>query len=171
MRQSGVDGITKCIFIETIEHGGTRNWSSILKNVRRVLSQDGLLGIQTIGSDHPNLVCDPYINRYIFPHLSIGSPSELGKAVESDRAFIKIRENNIAENYPPTLRAWYHNFQTNWSNIEPHITKIIDRTSFAITEEWKRHWEFYLLFCIGVYESGTYPQLYQLTARPNFFVS
>lgn len=171
LSRSGVDRITKCIFLETIEHGGTRNWGNILKNVRRVMSQDGLLGIQTIGADHPNLVCDPYINRYIFQHLSIGSPSELGRAIESDRAFIKIRENNIAENYPATLRAWHHNFQTNWSDIEPHITKIIHRTPFAITEEWKRHWEFYLLFCVGVYESGTYPQLYQLTARPNFFVS
>ena len=135
------------------------------------MSQDGILGIQTIGADHPNLVCDPYINRYIFQHLSIGSPSELGKAIESDRAFIKLKENNIAENYPATLRAWNYYFQKNWCNIEPYITKILDSTPFSTTDEWKRHWEFYLLFCTGVYESETYPQLYQLTARPNFFVS
>ena len=89
----------------------------------------------------------------------------------SDRAFIKLKENNIAENYPATLRAWNYYFQKNWSHIEAHITKIPDLTPFSTTEEWKRHWEFYLLFCTGVYESGTYPQLYQLTARPNFFVS
>ena len=171
LRQSGVEAIDKCIFLETIEHGGTKNWSNILKNVRRVMSQDGLLGIQTIGADHPNLVCDPYINRYIFQHLSIGSPSELGRAIESDRAFIKLKENNIAQHYPATLRAWHHYFQTNWSNIEPHITKIIDSTPFAITAEWKRHWEFYLLFCVGVFEAGTYAQDYQLTAKPNFFVN
>lgn len=171
LSRSNVDGITKCVFLETIEHGGTRNWPDILKNVRQVISQDGLLGIQTIGADHPNLVCDPYINRYIFQHLSIGSPSELGKAIESDRAFIICQENNIAENYPPTLRAWNYYFHKNWSSIEPHIAKIIDSTPFSTTEEWKRHWEFYLLFCTGVYEAGTYPQLYQLTARPNFFVS
>ena len=170
LTKSGLDHITKCLFIETIEHGGTRNWANILKNVRQVMSQDGLLGIQTIGSDHPNLVCDPYINRYIFPHLSIGSPSELGKAIEANRQFIKCKENNIAENYPATLRAWNHYFQKNWSDIEPHITKIIDATPFSTTTEWKRHWEFYLLFATGAYESGTYPQLYQLTARPNFFV-
>ncbi len=171
LTQSGVDHITKCIFLETIEHGGTKNWPNILKNVREIITPDGLLGIQTIGSDHPTLVCDPYINRYIFQHASLGSPSELGKAIESDRQFIISKENNIAENYPATLRAWNYYFQKNWSDIEPYITKIIDSTPFSITAEWKRHWEFYLLFCTGVYEAGTYPQLYQLTARPNFFVS
>lgn len=171
LAKSGVDRITKCIFLETIEHGGTRNWPNILKNVRQVMSQDGILGIQTIGADHPNLVCDPYINRYIFQHLSIGSPSELGKAIEANRQFIKCHENNIAENYPATLRAWNYYFQKNWRNIEPHISKIIDSTPFLTTEEWKRHWEFYLQFATGAYEAGTYPQLYQLTAKPNFFVN
>ena len=170
LTNSGVDRITKCLFIETIEHGGTRNWANILKNVRRVMSQDGRLGIQTIGSDHPTLVCDPYINHYIFQHASLGSPSELGKAIESNRAFILCKENNIAENYPATLRAWNYYFQKNWSDIEPYITQIIDFSPFSTTTEWKRHWEFYFLFCIGVYEAGTYPQLYQLTAKPNFFV-
>lgn len=171
LSESGVDRITKCIFLETLEHGGTRNWPSILKNVRAVMSQDGLLGIQVIGADHPNLVADPYINRYIFPHACLGSPSELGLAVESDRQFIKLKENNIAKNYTATLRAWNHFFQSNWQNIQPHIEKIITSTPFSTTEEWKRHWEFYLLMCSGVFEAGTYAQVYQLTAKPNFFVS
>lgn len=171
LAESGVDRITKCLFLETIEHGGTRNWPNILKNVRQVITQDGLLGIQAIGADHPNLVCDPYINRYIFPHGSLGSPSELGKAIESNRAFIKCHENNIAENYSATLRAWNYYFHKNWSDIEPHITKIIDSTPFSTTVEWKRHWEFYFLFCVGVFEAGTFIQVYQLTAKPNFFVN
>ena len=171
LAKSGIDQITKCIFLETIEHGGTRNWSKILKNVRQVMSQEGILGIQTIGADHPNLVCDPYINRYIFQHASLGSPSELGKAVESNRQFIKYKENNIVKNYPATLRAWNYYFQKNWSKIQPHIARIIDDTPFSTTEKWKRHWEFYLLFCTGVLESGTYPQVYQLTAKPNFFLT
>jgi cyclopropane-fatty-acyl-phospholipid synthase len=129
------------------------------------------LGIQTNGADHPVLVSDPYINRYIFPHLAIGSPSELGKAIETNRQFIKRKENNIAENYPATLRAWNYYFQKNWRKIEPHISKIIDSTPFSSTEEWKRHWEFYLSLATGAYAAGTYPQLYQLTAKPNFFPS
>jgi cyclopropane-fatty-acyl-phospholipid synthase len=171
LAESGVDHITKCIFLETIEHGGTRNWPNILRNVRRVMSQNGILGIQTIGSDHPTLVCDPYINRYIFPHGALGSPSELGKAIETNRQFIKCKENNIAENYPATLRAWNYYFQKNWTDIQPHITKLIDSTPFSTTEEWKRHWEFYLSLATGAYEAGTYLQLYQLTAKPNFFAS
>ncbi|MGB7417499.1 MAG: class I SAM-dependent methyltransferase [Thermosynechococcaceae cyanobacterium] len=171
LKQLSLDKVTKCIFIETIEHGGTQNWPHILKNVREVMAQDGILGIQTIGSDHPTPVCDPYINRYIFPHLSIGSPSELGKAIESNRQFIKCKENNLANSYPATLKAWNHYFQKNWPTIEPHIANIITSTPFGTTKEWKRHWEFYLLLCRGAYESGTYPQLYQLTAKPNFFPS
>ncbi len=169
LKQSGVDRITKCIFLETIEHGGTRNWPNILKQVREVMAQDGILGIQTIGADHPVLVCDPYVNRYIFPHLSIGSPSELGRAIESDRQFVKCRENNMAESYPATLQAWNHHFQQNWPQIRPFIERIIATTPFDTIEEWKRHWEFYLLLCYGVYASGTYPQLYQVTAKPNFY--
>ena len=169
LRLSGVDRINKCIFLETIEHGGTRNWGNILSNVRQIMSQDGILGIQTNGADCPIFVSDPYINRYIFPHLALGSTSELGKAIEKNRQFIMCRENNISEHYAATWRAWNHYFQTNWSDIEPHITKIIDSIPFSTTTEWKRHWEFFLLLCAGAYEAGTYPQLYQLTARPNFF--
>jgi cyclopropane-fatty-acyl-phospholipid synthase len=171
LAKSGVDQITQCIFLETLEHGGTRNWPNILKQVRQVMAQDGILGIQTIGSDHPSLVCDPYINRYIFPHLSIGSPSELGRAIECDRQFTERKRRNIVHHYPPTLRAWNHLFQQNWSQIQPHIQSVIGSTPFANSEEWKRHWEFYLLLCCGGCETGTYPQLYQLTATPNFFAS
>ncbi|MBD2107885.1 class I SAM-dependent methyltransferase [Nodosilinea sp. FACHB-13] len=166
---SGVDHIKKCIFLETIEHGGTRNWPNILKNVREVISPDGLLGIQTIGADHPNLVCDPYVNRYIFPHASLGSPSELGRAIESDRQFVKCKEHNIAHHYPATLRAWNHLFQQNWEEIQPYIQSILNLTPFQTLDEWKRHWEFYLLLCAGAFVAGTYPQVYQLTAKPNFF--
>lgn len=83
LAKSGVDQITKCIFLETIEHGGTRNWANILKNVRQVMSQEGILGIQTIGADHPTLVCDPYINRYIFQHASLGSPQNWVKQLKA----------------------------------------------------------------------------------------
>lgn len=170
LAQAGVEQITKCIFLETLEHGGSRNLPHILRNVREVISPDGLLGIQTIGADHPTLICDPYINRYIFQHASLSSPSQLGKAIESNRQFVKIKENNIFENYPATLRSWNHYFQENWDDIKPHIQRILDSTTFKNVDEWKRHWEFYLLMCVGAFVPGTYPQVYQITARPNFFV-
>lgn len=169
LEQSGVQQITQCIFLETIEHGGTRNWPKILKQVRRVIAPHGILAIQTIGADHPSPVCDPYINRYIFPHLSIGSPAELGRAIESDRQFVECKRRNIGHHYPHTLRAWNHRFQANWEQIKPHIDRVIQSTPFSDSEEWKRHWEFYLLLCCGGCEAGTYPQVYQLTAKPNFF--
>ncbi len=169
LAESGVDHITKCIFLETLEHGGTRNWPRILKHVREAISSDGLLGLQVIGADHPTLVSDPYINRYIFPHASLGSPSELGRAIECDRQFIICQERNIAHHYPATLNAWHHLFQQNWSTIRPHIEHILDSTPFQTVEAWKRHWEFYLLFCAGALRAGTYPQVYQLTVKPNFY--
>lgn len=168
---SNVDRITKCIFLETIEHGGTKNWGDILHNIRTIITQDGLLGIQTNGADYPVLVSDPYINRYIFPHLALGSPAELGKAIEKNRQFIMCQQNNISQHYGVTWRTWNHYFQNNWSKIEPYIAKIIDSTPFSTTAEWKRHWEYFLLLCAGAYDAGTYPQLYQLTAKPNFFPS
>lgn len=169
--KSGVEQITKCMFLETLEHGGIRNWPNILKQVRRVMLQSGILGIQTIGSDHPSLISDPYINRYIFPHASIASPSELGRAIEANRQFVEHKRRNIAADYVPTLRAWNHFFQKNWSSIEPHIDCMIQSTPFSNSQEWKRHWEFYLLLCCGILEAGTYAQVYQLTAKPNFFVN
>ncbi|NJR68582.1 MAG: methyltransferase domain-containing protein [Synechococcales cyanobacterium CRU_2_2] len=171
LAKSGVVQITKCIFLETIEHGGIRNWPNILKQVRRVMVQSGILGIQTIGSDHPSPVSDPYINRYIFPHGSIGSPSELGRAIEANRQFVEYKRRNIVADYVLTLRAWNHFFQKNWSSIEPHIDCMIQSTPFSNSQEWKRHWEFYLLLCCGIFEAGTYAQVYQLTAKPNFFVN
>ncbi|MEB3322463.1 MAG: class I SAM-dependent methyltransferase [Synechococcaceae cyanobacterium] len=167
----GQEEITSCIFLETIEHGGTRNWPAILRNVREVMAPDGLLGIQVIGSDHPIPVSDPYINKYIFPHLSIGSPSQIGKAIESDRQFVMLSQKNFSANYPPTLRAWNEIFHANWPAIEPFIGRILERTPFATTEQWRRHWEFYLLMCAGAFSAGTYCQDYQVTARPNHYVA
>ncbi|MGB3616050.1 MAG: class I SAM-dependent methyltransferase [Elainellaceae cyanobacterium] len=169
LAQSGVDHITKCIFLETIEHGGIRNWPNILKNVRKIMPQDGILAIQTIGTDHPVVICDPYINRYILHHLSLGAPSEIGKALESDRQFVIQKQQNIADSYATTLQAWNHYFQKNWLKIQPYIADIIGSTPFDTTEEWKRNWEFYLMLSQGAYAAGTYVQLYQLTAKPNFY--
>lgn len=171
LAKSGVTQIDCCLFLETIEHGGIRNWPNILKQVRKVIRQSGILGIQTIGADHPSPVCDPYINRYIFPHLSIGSPSELGLALEQNRQFVECKRNNIAQYYPATLQSWNQRFQQNWETmIQPEIAQLVEATPFSTTEEWKRHWEFYLLLCCGAFRAGTYPQLYQVTAKPNFFV-
>jgi cyclopropane-fatty-acyl-phospholipid synthase len=163
----GIEKVDGVIFLGSLEHAGPANTKSILANIRQIVIPGGKIYIQIVGSDHPTPLLDPYIWKYIFPNTVIMSPGQIGSIIENNRLFRLVKMDNIYHDYYRTLMAWNFIFQKNWFLYEEYIANILDDTSFATTEEWKRHWEFYLLLCASFYQAGTYPQLYRITLETN----
>src|SRR5271169_3577762 len=53
------------------EHVGQKNYRTFMKAVHRVLDDDGLFLLHTIGGNKSVSACDPWITKYIFPNSMI----------------------------------------------------------------------------------------------------
>ena len=122
------------------EHVGWRNYRTYFETARRVISDDGLFMLHTIGSQSTTHTIEAWLEKYIFPGGVIPSMAQIGKAI--DGLFAVIDVHNIGPHYDRTLCAWYANFERNWKQ---------DRT--AEEERFFRMWKYYLLSCAGGFRS------------------
>jgi cyclopropane-fatty-acyl-phospholipid synthase len=166
-----INKLDAIIFLGSLEHAGPTGAQKILENVRPLLMKNGKMYIQIVGAEHQTPLLDPYIWKYIFPNTVIMSPQEIGKFCEHNRYYRMEKMDNTWYSYYLTLMAWYDHFTKNWNSYEPCIASIIDQTQFKTTQEWKKHWESYLLLCAAFYQVGSYPQLYRITLSPNLDIS
>ena len=122
------------------EHVGHKNFHTYFETARRVIKDDGLFCLHTIGSPDSKETIDPWIEKYIFPGGVLPSITQIGEAIEGLFAVIDL--HNIGPHYDKTLVAWNENFQKKWP--EPRTP---DEVRF------KRMWEYYLLCCAGAFRS------------------
>ena len=122
------------------EHVGHKNYRTYFETARRVIKDDGLFMLHTIGSPDSKVTIDPWIEKYIFPGGVLPSLAQIGKAIEG--LFTVIDLHNIGPHYDKTLCAWNENFQKNW----PKSNRPED-------QRFRRMWEYYLLCCAGGFRS------------------
>jgi cyclopropane-fatty-acyl-phospholipid synthase len=135
------------------EHVGPKNHATYLGTVRRLLADDGLFLLHTIGTDRPNGRTDPWIERYIFPGGHLPAASELAQAAE--RAFVIEDWHNFGADYDRTLMEWHARFEAAWPELKSRYS-----------ERFRRMWRYYLLTCAGFFRSRQ-GQLWQLVlAKP-----
>jgi hypothetical protein len=89
------------------EHVGPKNHAAYLDTAHRLLTEDGLFLLHTIGTDRPTGRTDPWIERYIFPGGHLPAASELARAAE--HRFVIEDWHNFGADYDRTLMAygWY----------------------------------------------------------------
>ena len=58
----------RVISIGMFEHIGHKNYRAFMKTVNHIMKDDGLCLVHTIGSNSSRFNCDPWLNKYIFPH-------------------------------------------------------------------------------------------------------
>lgn len=114
----------------------------------KCLVDDGIFLLHTIGSMETKLAIDRWTDRYIFPNGMLPSIEQIGRAIEP--VFVLEDWHNFGPDYAKTLRAWHHNFTTNW-------VKIKDQYS----ERFYRMWVYYLLSSAGGFLAKT-SQLWQI---------
>jgi len=120
--------------IGMFEHVGYRNYRRFMEVVRRVLAEDGLLLLHTIGGNRTVHTTDPWINRYIFPNGMLPSVRQIGDAAEG--LFVMEDWHNFGAHYDTTLMHWFNNFDAAWPELKEQYG-----------ERFYRMWKYYLLSC------------------------
>lgn len=122
------------------EHVGHKNHRSFMQVARRCLKPEGLLLLHTIGKNLRNSVCDPWIEKYIFPNGDLPSAGQIGDA--ADNLLTCEDLHNFGCDYDKTLMAWHHNFERSWPQFAERYG-----------QGFYRMWRYYLLSCAGAFRA------------------
>lgn len=122
----------RIVSVGMFEHVGVNHYQEFFDQVYKLLSDDGVALLHSIGrSDSPG-VTNPFIEKHIFPGGYIPALSEVIPAIE--RAGLIVADIEILRlHYAKTLRAWRERFMARR-----------DEAKRLMGERFCRMWEFYL---------------------------
>jgi len=138
----------KIVSVGMFEHVGSKNYRVFFDTVSRILCDNGLFLLHTIGLHELSHALDPWIDKYIFPNGKIPSAREICIALEN--RFLIEDWHNFGQDYDKTLMAWWKNFHAAW----PELKRKYDGRFY-------RMWKYYLLSCAGFFRSRQ-GQLWQI---------
>jgi cyclopropane-fatty-acyl-phospholipid synthase len=122
----------RVVSVGMFEHVGVMQYQQYFDNVAKLLTDDGVALIHSIGrSDGPGAT-NPWISKYIFPGGYTPALSEVLPVVE--RSGLMVTDIEILRlHYATTLAEWRRRFVANW-----------ERAAKLYDERFCRMWEFYL---------------------------
>ena len=138
----------KAVSVGMFEHVGPKNYSAYFETVQRLLKDEGLFLLHTIGIHKTSRTTDAWIDKYIFPNGKLPSATEVASAA-NDR-FLVEDWHNFGQDYDRTLMAWWERFDSAWPSLEGKYGR-----------RFYRMWKYYLLCCAGFFRSRQ-GQLWQL---------
>jgi len=145
----------RIVSVGMFEHVGRKFYKNYFKQVEKLLFQDGISLIHTIGSVNPPRDPHPWITKYIFPGGYTPSLSEVTAPIE--RAGLIVSDIEVLKmHYSHTLRHWKENCIAN----KEKIIQMFD-------EKFFRMWEFYLASCESAFKWGD-QVVYQLQLTKNY---
>lgn len=142
------DRFHRVVSIGLCEHIGYKNYRAFLELGNRLLKDEGLLLLHTIGGNQTVTSVDPWIDKYIFPNGMIPSVSQLGRAMEG--LWVMEDWHNLGPDYDKTLLCWWENFARVWPRL---------RTKYDC--RFYRMWKYYLLGSAGAFRARKL-QLWQI---------
>jgi cyclopropane-fatty-acyl-phospholipid synthase len=129
--QTGV--FDRIVSVGMFEHVGVKHYHEFFRAVRKLLAEDGVAVLHSIGRMDGPGATNPWIRKYIFPGGYSPALSEVLPVVE--RLGLWVTDIEILRlHYAETLRAWRARFMANWARI----AELYD-------ERFCRMWEFYLV--------------------------
>ncbi|MCB1823644.1 MAG: cyclopropane fatty acyl phospholipid synthase [Candidatus Competibacteraceae bacterium] len=138
----------KVVSVGMFEHVGPKNYPVYFDTIHRVLTDQGLFLLHTIGDHATASTTDPWIEKYIFPNGKLPSARQLTDVLE--RRFVIEDWHNFGPDYDRTLMAWWANFDASW----PRLRNRYDSRFYRL-------WKYYLLSCAGFFRARQ-GQLWQL---------
>lgn len=138
----------RVVSVGMFEHVGYKNYRIFMQKVHKLLTDDGLFLLHTIGSNTTQTYGDPWITKYIFPNGMLPSIVQIGSAIE--HLFVLEDWHNFGADYDKTLMAWYKNFEEQWPTLKDKYGP-----------RFYRIWKYYLLSCAGLFRARQI-QLWQL---------
>ena len=138
----------RIVSVGMFEHVGYKNYQTFIDMCHKLLKDDGLMLLHTIGSNQSYSTGDDWINKYIFTNGMLPSICQIAKTLEGK--FVMEDWHNFGADYDKTLMAWHENFVKHWPQIQ---AKYGDR--------FYRMWNYYLLSCAGLFRARSI-QLWQI---------
>ena len=122
----------RIVSVGMFEHVGRPHFQEYFDQVARLLTDDGVALIHSIGRSEGPATTDPWTAKYMFPGGYIPALSEVLPAVE--RAGLRVTDIEILRlHYAETLKCWWDRFQAH----RAEIAQVYD-------ERFCRMWEYYL---------------------------
>ena len=133
----------RIVSVGMFEHVGLPYYDTFFGHCRRLLADDGVMLLHTIGISGPPAHADPWIDRYIFPGGYVPALSEILPAIE--RAGLIVTDIEVLRlHYASTLRLWRERFM-----------RRRDEAVALRDERFCRMWEFFLTFCEAAFRHET----------------
>lgn len=130
----------RIVSVGMFEHIGPRFFGTFFKTCHRLMSEDGVMLLHTIGcSDGPNHP-NPWLDRHIFPGGYLPALSEILPVIE--KAGLIVTDVEVVRlHYAATLKAWRERFMARRAE------------ALALYDErFCRMWEFYLAMSQAAFE-------------------
>ena len=145
----------RIVSVGMFEHVGRKFYKKFFKQIEKMLKEDGVSLIHTIGSVNPPRDPHPWITKYIFPGGYTPSLSEVVAPIERSGLIINDLEV-LRMHYSHTLRHWKERFL----NKKEEVLVMFD-------EKFFRMWEFYLAGCEMAFKWGD-QVVYQFQLTKNY---
>jgi cyclopropane-fatty-acyl-phospholipid synthase len=123
----------KIVSVGMFEAVGTKNFKRFFNIINKILKDEGLFLLHTIGTQKDQRRGDPWILKYIFPGGIIPLAQEI--TASTDELFVLEDWHNFGHYYNKTIKIWYENFKKFW---------VIEKKR-DINHPFYRMWEYYLL--------------------------
>ena len=145
----------RIVSVGMFEHVGRKFYKKFFKQIEKLLNNNGVSLIHTIGSVNPPRDPHPWITKYIFPGGYTPSLSEVTTPIE--KAGLIVSDIEVLKlHYSHTLRHWKENCLKN----KAQIVEMYDENFF-------RMWEFYLAGCEIAFKWGD-QVVYQFQLTKNY---
>ena len=122
----------RIVSVGMFEHVGVPNYGAYFGAVYRLLADQGVALVHTIGRTRGPAVTNPWIERYIFPGGYIPATSEIIPVIERSGLLLSDVEV-LRRHYADTLACWQKRFRA----ARDRVLDLSDETFF-------RMWEYYL---------------------------
>lgn len=148
------DRVMNLEMIESI--GGPKNYPAFFTFMHDMLKEDGAVFVQAINVHAEAYETNPWIEKYIFPHGVLPTPTAMVSAAHKAGLHTRLIDNSLGWANGQTCKGWWDNFARNW----PELKDMVD-PKLGITKalKYKRHFE-----KLSPYESSeeTFPRIWKL---------
>jgi cyclopropane-fatty-acyl-phospholipid synthase len=132
----------RIVSVGMFEHVGVPRYDEFFAQVNRLMPDDGVMVLHSIGHMSPPSTASAWLRKYIFPGAYSPALSEVFPAVERNRLWVTDCEF-LRQHYAMTLKHWHVRFQAN----RAEIARMYD-------ERFCRMWEFYLISAEMMFRHG-----------------
>ena len=133
----------RIVSVGMFEHVGVGHYHEFFANVNRLLKDDGVMVLHSIGHMSPPGTASPWMRKYIFPGAYSPALSEVFPAVENNSLWATDVEF-LRVHYATTLRHWFDRFEKN----REKVIAMYD-------EKFYRMFEFYLISAEMMFRTGS----------------